>query len=288
MPYIVKKRSAKMTKLLNIDSNAKTIKGQPHGYMTAVMYLAPFKSAGINVCPMAELAGCVAGCLNTAGRGGIAKDRARFNPHGVELPDNAIQRARIKRTRLFADDRAAFLTQLVTEIAAFVRKAERKGLTPCVRLNGTSDIRWENERFVWRTDGRKPFAQIADRHTTPDQVTVFDLFPDLVFYDYTKLPNRFERELPANYHLSLSYSEASERYKEMCIKAHNEHRASLIFVVRDAATKARCLTENIVNRDMFLVDGDEHDLRFLDAPGSLVYLKAKGSARRDDTGFVLD
>ena len=101
-----------MTKLLNIDANAKTVKGQKRGYMTAVLYLAPFKSAGVNVCPMAELAGCWRGCLNTAGRGGISKGSAKMNPHGIELPDNAIQNARIKRTRFYADDRDAFMLQL--------------------------------------------------------------------------------------------------------------------------------------------------------------------------------
>ena len=37
-----------------------------------------------------------------------------------------------------------------------------------------------------------------------------------------------------------------------------------------------------------VVDGDEHDLRFLDPAGAVVYLKAKGPARHDRTGFVLD
>ena len=60
-------------KLLNIDQNAKTVKGQKKGYMTAILYLVPFKLSGYQVCPMAEVAGCVGDCLNTAGRGGMAK-----------------------------------------------------------------------------------------------------------------------------------------------------------------------------------------------------------------------
>lgn len=256
-----------MTKLLNIDSNAKTVKGQKHGFMTAVMYLAPYKSAGINVCPMAELAGCVAGCLNTAGRGGIAKDRATFTPYGETLPDNTIQRARISRTRLFAEDREQFLFQLGREIEAFVKKAARKGLVPVVRLNGTSDIKWENIKSVAFGGGN-----------------VFDYFDAIQFYDYTKIANRFNRPLPANYSLSLSYSEASERYRAITMEAYRTHNAPLIVVVRDAAAKAKYLEQ--ANGDG--VDGDEHDLRFLDAPGSLVYLKAKGSARKDTSGFVID
>ena len=50
--------STEMKKLLNIDQNAKTVKGQKQGFLTAVMYLAPYLASGVNVCPMAELAGC--------------------------------------------------------------------------------------------------------------------------------------------------------------------------------------------------------------------------------------
>ena len=72
-----------MKKLLNIDQNAKTVKGQVKGFLTAVLYLAPYKASGINVCPMAELAGCWKGCLNTAGRGGISKGSKRFKTPAV-------------------------------------------------------------------------------------------------------------------------------------------------------------------------------------------------------------
>ena len=256
-------------KLLNIDANAKTIKGQAKGYMTAVLYLAPFKSAGINVCPMAELAGCWRGCLNTAGRGGISKGSVKFAPYGIELPDNAIQNCRIKRTRFYAEDRDGFMAQLHKEITAFIKKAERKDLTPVVRLNGTSDIQWERG------------------HPVADQADIFAAFPDLTFYDYTKIYKRFNRDLPSNYHLSLSYSEASEKYAKQCQYMHREYGINLIKVYRDKATVAEArmfLEECRVN----VIDGDAHDLRFLDKPNSIVTLKAKGSARRDRSGFVLD
>ena len=254
-------------KLLNVDANAKTVKGQKHGYMTAVLYLAPFKLSGINVCPFAEQAGCHAACLNTAGRGGIASKRFR-TPVGL-MPDNACQRARIARTRFFHEDPDAFMALLVKEIESFTRSAERKGLIPVVRLNGTSDIVWE----------RVPLRQAYP--VKAFGATIFDVFPDLQFYDYTKIWKRFERPLPDNYHLCLSYSAASRKYADQCKRTRDEHGASLIVVVRDAAT-----------RDMHVelggIDGDAHDLRFLDPAGSMVYLKAKGAARKDRTGFVID
>lgn len=59
-------------KLLTLG-NQKTLKGEGRGYLTGVLHLAPFNLSGVNVCPMAELAGCYEACLNTAGRGGIAR-----------------------------------------------------------------------------------------------------------------------------------------------------------------------------------------------------------------------
>lgn len=263
-------------KLLNIDANAKTVKGQKLNYITAVMYLAPFKSAGLNVCPMAEIAGCAAGCLNTAGRGGIAKDRARFNPHGIELPDNAIQRARIARTRLWADDRPEFMRRLYQEIRAFLRKAERMGMTPCIRLNGTSDIQWERVPFPV-SDNKRGIHMVY--------TNVMAAFPNVQFYDYTKIPKRFTRELPSNYHLTLSWSEASHRYMQECINVAIPHRANVVKVLRTQADKDRAMAAPHTSP---VVDGDEHDLRFLDPDGAMIYLKAKGSARHDDSGFVVD
>lgn len=241
-------------KLLNIDTNAKTVKGQKFGYLTGILYLAPFKISGINVCPMAEVAGCWKACLNVQGRGGMSKDNVKFNSNGFTLPDNRIQRCRIKRTRFFHEDRQGFLNQLEKEISALIRRAGKKGFIPTVRLNGTSDIRWENIKFK-------------------NGETIFDRFPDIQFYDYTKIANR--KNIPDNYHLSWSYSEASDKYANMRPKDLNW------VVVFDTAD----FPDTFLNREV--IDGDENDLRFLDKNGIVVGLKAKGTAKKDDSGFVI-
>lgn len=251
-------------KLLNIDSNAKTVKGQSRGYMTAVLYLAPYTAAGINVCPMAELAGCVAGCLNTAGRGGLAAGNATIETPAGFLPDNTVQAARIARTRLYAEDRAAFMAQLVKELRAFIRKAKRAGLTPAVRLNGTSDIRWEAQRLT--VDG-------------VDYANVFAVFPEVQFYDYTKLSNRRVADVP-NYHLTFSYSAASAAYLP-----HVE-RALAAGMNVAAVFRSKRLPETFLGRPV--INGDETDLRFTDPAGVVVGLYAKGKATRDTSGFVVD
>jgi len=257
--------------LLNIDGNPKTVKGQKEGYMTAILYLAPWKAAGVNLCPMAELAGCFAGCLNQAGHGGMAKANATIAPYGVEVADNNVQRARIARSRRFIDDRTQFMLDLELEISKFIKRAIRKGLTPVVRLNGTSDIQWEKISFT---------SVVNDGW----QGSIFEQFPGIQFYDYTKIAKRFEREQPANYHLSLSYSEASPVYALRCLRAADEFQAPLVIVVRD--DRAKEIAEGIAG-DHY-VNGDDNDLRFTDPVGARVYLKAKGPARKDTSGFVID
>lgn len=261
-----------MRKLLNIDANAKTVKGQKVGWMTAVLYLAPYKASGFNVCPMAEQAGCHAGCLNTAGRGGISKGSKRFKTPAGMLPDNLIQRARIARTRLYVDDRHEFMRRLYQEIRAFLRKAERAGMQPAIRLNGTSDLQWEKIPFPV-SDNKRGIHMVY--------TSVMAAFPQVQFYDYTKIYKRFEREQPSNYHLSLSYSLASRKYAAACTRIHETLDANLIVVVRSQDVKA-------FHVELGGIDGDENDLRFLDPPGSMVYLKAKGLARKDYSGFVID
>jgi len=227
-------------KLLACGGDAKTVKGQKLNtektYVTAIMYLAPHKLSGVNVCPMAEQAGCVEGCLNSAGMG-------RFSN---------VQKARIAKTAWFNLDPAGFVDALKRDIDRFASWAIRKGLTPTVRLNGTSDIRFE-------------------RYGVPQA------FPELTFYDYTKLHNR--KGLPDNYSLTWSYSEASAAYSaRLGDVIKSGMNAAVVFRNGIPATFERVPT----------IDGDQHDLRFLDPLGVIVGLRAKGKAVHDRSGFVID
>jgi hypothetical protein len=121
----------KAKKLLNIDNNAKTVKGQKYGYVTAILYLAPSSQSGFNVCPMAS-EGCKKACLYTAGHGAF----------------NNVQQGRINKTRWYVQERDTFLTQLRKEIGLFIKNAKKKELIPCIRLNGTSDISWETTGII--------------------------------------------------------------------------------------------------------------------------------------------
>jgi hypothetical protein len=231
--------------LLSIASDPKTIKGQKQGYRTAIIYMAPAKNSGFNLCAMSGLAGCEAACLYRAGRGAMT----------------GTQNARLKRAELFNMDQALFMETMVKELTAFVKSARRAGFIPVVRPNGTTDIQWEN---IYIGDGKD---------------TIFTLFPEVQFYDYTKVMRRFDKTLPGNYFLILSYSEANDRYRRMCMETLIKHPRVNLAVVADQ------LPEPFLGRPV--VDGDDSDLRFIDPDGVIVRLKAKGPARKDTTGFVI-
>jgi hypothetical protein len=234
--------------LLTVDANAKTVKGQEFGFMTGILYMAPSDISGRNVCSMAEIAGCKNACLYTAGRGAM----------------NSVQAARIRKAKFFFSNRQQFMEILVKDIQALVRKAAKKGMIPLVRLNGTSDIKWENVRF--------------DYGFGNEQITIFDLFPNVQFYDYTKIANR--RDLPANYDLTFSYSGtlAFQKYVNQAIESGM--RIAAVFRKR-ADIPAKFL-------GLQCVDGDNSDIRHIDPKGVIVALYAKGKAKKDNSGFVID
>ena len=249
--------------LLNVDANAKTIKGQKKGYMTAILYLAPFKLSGYQVCPMAELAGCVADCLNTAGRGGMARaDADTVTVDGMTVKLNAIQKARIARTRFFFEDREAFMVQLCNEIAKAKKLATKKNLELVVRLNGTSDIRFED---VIVANGK----------------TIFEVFPAIQFYDYTKIPNRNIAGIK-NYHLTFSYSDRPE-YRKIVEKAIAFYGKTVNLAV---VFKGKTLPKTFMGREVF--SADESDLRFLDPTNGIAGLIAKGNAKKSTSGFCVE
>jgi len=225
-------------------SNPKIQKGTKRGYFTTIQHFAPSKLSGTNVCSDATPQ-CIRFCLNKAGRGGIFKAGEKTN---------IIQEARKARTRLFLDDFQNYKPKLIKEIAAHVKRATKLGLKPCVRLNGTSDLSWE--------DGFAP---------------LFWRFEDVQFYDYTKSFDRMMRFLKGpwptkNYHLTFSRSELND---DQCNK------------VLDAGGSVAVVFDDVPDtfRGRAVYSGDDDDLRFLDPKGIWVGLKAKGKLARQESSF---
>lgn len=246
-------------------SNPKVEKGRGRGYWTFILHLAPAKLSGFNVCPMAT-AGCKAACLNTAGRGGIMAGHGILTAQDVAAGiRNTIQNARIARTRVFFERREYFMDTLVREIRKAMRLARKNGYVPVFRLNGTSDIRWESV-------------------AVGNSRNVFEMFPDVQFYDYTKIANR--KHIPANYSLTFSLADGNDVQARAALDAGMNVAA----VFRDKATVARHMGDGFMLSGYcaYVVNGDDTDLRFLDPRHSVIALYAKGNAKHDTSGFVRD
>jgi len=228
----------KSKKLLNIDNNAKTVKGQKKGYKTAILYLAPSTQSGFNVCPQASL-GCKKACLYTAGHGAFSN----------------VQQGRINKTRWYIQERTTFMAQLRKEITNHIKNCSNKGFIPCIRLNGTSDISFEN-------------------------TGIFEEFPNVQFYDYTKIYKRALKyvngQYPSNYHLTYSLNEDNKELAfDILFKGGN---ISAVF--------RKDLPETY--KGYKVINADETDLRFTDDNNVICGLVAKGQAKKDYSGFVLD
>lgn len=231
-------------------NNHKTIKGEKLGYVTYIMYMSPYtdNSKGINLCPHASK-GCAASCLFKSGFGGIY---------------DKVQEGRRNKSEWFIANRSEFMLQLVTEITKAIKRHDGKDKVT-FRLNGTSDIRWEKIKVL---DGK----------------TIFELFPDVQFYDYTKNPKRFDGSMPSNYHLTFSRSETNhKKAMELLAKGYN---VAMVF------NKLPIEFEGYK-----VIVGDETDLRFLDESGVIVGLTYKvntgnGGAERNaesrTSGFVIN
>ena len=233
----------KSKKLLNLDNNAKTVKGQKFNYMTAILYLASWVNSGFNTCSSASI-GCRNACLYKAGHGAFSN----------------VQQGRINKTRWFFLERESFLIQLKKEIELFIINCNKKGFKPCIRLNGTSDIPWE-------------------------LYGVIQSYPDVQFYDYTKSYKRALKyiggQYPKNYHITYSLCEDNKKEAFNILKLGGN--ISAVFRKYIPTTF----------KNFNVINADETDLRFLDnvknqVGGLICGLIAKGPAKKDFSGFVLD
>jgi hypothetical protein len=227
-----------MFKLLS-TANPKIQKGTKMGYLSFILHLAPADLSGREVCPK-RTKGCTDACLNKAGRGGMFKRGETTN---------MIQKARIRKTEYFFNDREGFMADLVKDIAKAIKFAEKQGLIPVFRLNGTSDLSWEKYEAAYGKN-------------------IFELFDNVQFYDYTKVLGRKVSQY-ANYHLTFSKADGNDSdVAEALLQGMS------VVAVYDKIPEG-------------VPSADETDLRFLDPKGIMLGLKAKGPAKKDYSGFVI-
>ena len=214
-------KTAKSDKLIS-DKNGKA-------YKTYMLYMAPYKQNdfGFNVCPKATKT-CILGCLANSGHGG------KFD---------VVKNARKTKAANFKINKDLFMRQLFAEITLLTIKHSNDNL--CIRLNGTSDLIYENIKVLGFNN-------------------IFEAFPNVQFYDYTKVFDRLTKKIPSNYHLTFSRNEENE----------NEAKKALdlgfnVAVVFDSPNLPKMyLGKKVIN-------GDLHDLRFIDEPNTIVGLTYK-------------
>ena len=224
-----------MSYLGSVAQSMKMRLSYENGTMTYCLYLAPANMSGYNVCPKSEH--CKAFCLNGSGQ-----NKCDELSRGVE--GSKINQSRIKKTKLFYQNRVLFMNLLIHEIKRYKAKAERLGMGFSVRLNGTSDL--SPVLFKDPESG----------------LNLLELFPDVQFYDYTKVYNRIKlmAQYP-NYDLTFSYdgfnADDCERFLQ------NGGRVAVVFF--DEKLPKYFKGYKVVN-------GNDFDMRYLDPKGCVVGL----------------
>ena len=232
--------------------NPKVLKGMSQGYNTYILHLAPANLSGYETCAK-RTTGCTDACLNLAGRGGMFKKGETTN---------VIQQARIRKTKMFFEQRQDFMLALKKDIELGIKQSKKLGLIPVFRLNGTSDLSWEKYEVIRNGVVYK---------------NIFDAFSQFQFYDYTKILGRKVKGI-TNYHLTFSAADGndSDVYRAIAEGLN----VATVFGIK----KTEPMPETYNGRPVF--NGDESDLRFLDPKGVIVGLYAKGKAKKDTSGFV--
>jgi hypothetical protein len=209
--------------------------------MTYILYLAPAEQSGYNVCP-GSTAECREACLTESGH------------NRIDVKKNAINKARIKKTKLFFEHREFFMGWLVAEISKAKADAIAKGFTFSVRLNGTSDI----QPTLFKFNGK----------------VIFDIFNEVTFYDYTKVANRFKLlDKYSNYDLTYSFS-GYNMLQSLELLENNKGRVAMVF-------EGKQLPISFMGYKV--IDGDAYDMRHLDETGVIVGLKFKFVRTKIDT-----
>jgi hypothetical protein len=235
------KKITGLSYLGSVASSSKIAKGLKYNEMTYILYLAPAEQSGYNVCPMSTEE-CRTACLTESGH------------NRIDVKKNNINKARIKKTKLFFEHREFFMGWLVAEIEKAKYNAEQLGYTFSVRLNGTSDI--EPTRF--QHNGR----------------VLFELFDDVQFYDYTKVAKRFGLlQFYPNYDLTYSFS-GYNMIQCLELLENKKGRVAMVF-------EGKQLPKSFMHYKV--IDGDEYDMRYLDEQGVIVGLKFKKVRNKIDT-----
>tara|TARA_R100001463_G_scaffold13_1_gene32 strand:- start:931 stop:1722 length:792 start_codon:yes stop_codon:yes gene_type:complete len=207
------------------ESNFKISKNLKENYNTYSLNFAHSDISGFNVCAMANR---LSKNENNSKKSNCSSDCVGYN--GNAQIYRAVMESRIKKTLSYFLDKQSFLNQLVYEVEKAIIQSNKKGLKPSFRLNAYSDIQFEKDIIK-------------------DNKNIFQLFPDVKFYDYSKLINR---KTPKNY--QLTYSHHNPDFKDTIIALNKGLNVAIVFEKLPKQIK-------INNKIYSVLDGDKTDLR---------------------------
>lgn len=229
------KKHFKMAYLGGVKTSVKLLKSYDNGTATYCLYLAPANLSGYDVCPNSKH--CKDLCLHGSGRNLMETIANEKNPRL-----HTITKSRITKTKLFFENLDFFMAWLIAEITVLQKKAINKSMNFSVRLNGTSDI------------------NITEFYTNGKNI--LEIFPDIQFYDYTKVFSRVEllKQYP-NYDLTFSYNGYNWDACEKLLK--QGYKVAVVF--------DKSLPKTWHNYEV--TDGNTYDMRYLDQGGKIIGLK---------------
>lgn len=247
------KRVYKISSITGINTSSKLAHNQEIGVYTSVFYGAPGRNSGYETCPDATDA-CRGACLYASGLVKVETYAGK----------NTIKKCRVNRTKLFFENQSFFMAWVIAELKAAQAKAKRDGMEYSVRLNGTTDIAWET---VDAQDG----------------MNIFELFPDVQFYDYTKAFDRMSLKI-SNYHLTFSYTGEGDNVRQSLELLAAGKNVAVVFDTK----RGHKLPTSLAGIDV--IDGDVTDYRPADKSGCWVGLRLKmqASNKRNDIAIASD
>ena len=245
-----------------LSVNPKTEKSKVQTY---ILHLSPADTSGINVCPGAG--NCRKICLHFAG-----------NP--VYMNNKAA--ARIRRTLAYAADPKRFARLILCAILS--KLAKNPGEPIAIRLNGTSDIAWENVDFAI-TPAFAQFCRVKFGAILPlGTRNIFEAFnfmrdntgENVTFYDYTKVKHNWAECQRLGYHLTVSYDGADNIANSKIIRdalSNGVNVAAAFNIKRGQSLPSSWMFQSTIRE---VIDGDLTDYRPDDGyKGAIVGLRFK-------------
>jgi hypothetical protein len=219
-----------------VNNGAKHKKAYKYNELVYTIYFAPAMCSGYEACP-GRTPECTAACLNLSGH------------NRMDIHKNMINNSRVKKTKLFFEEREFTVRWIIQEIASAKWKAKNEGRRFSVRLNNTSDISPE-EFYVINRSGQKR--------------NLLQLFPDVQFYDYTKVASRIELiEKYHNYDITYSFN----GYNEDLCKGMLRRNVRVAVVFNGTLPKMH-MGYPVINADLY-------DMRYIDRTDVIVGLHYK-------------